>query len=76
MKQTALLLVTALLLWGAWLTLGPFLEAGFWAGVLALVTWPLYLRLRAALGKNATWSALAMTGLLTLLLLIDRKSVV
>jgi len=70
MKQTALLLVTALLLWGAWLTLGPFLEAGFWAGVLALVTWPLYLRLRAALGKNATWSALAMTGLLTLLLLI------
>ena len=43
-----------------------FLVPMAWAAIMAYTTWPLYLRLRRALGERATLSAALMTLLLSL----------
>jgi predicted PurR-regulated permease PerM len=62
-------LIVILLLSGivllSYTVLRPFLVPVIWALILAYVTWPLYLRLRNALGGRTTLSALIMTLLLT-----------
>jgi predicted PurR-regulated permease PerM len=50
--------------------LQPFLVPVAWAGILVYVTWPLYLRLRARMGGRHTISALLMTLLLALILIL------
>lgn len=50
--------------------LRPFLVPVLWAGILVYVTWPLYLRLRARLAGRPNLSALLMTFLLALVLLL------
>jgi predicted PurR-regulated permease PerM len=42
-----------------------FLVPLAWAAILAFCTWPLYIRLHRLMGGRDTWSALAMTLLLT-----------
>jgi predicted PurR-regulated permease PerM len=42
-----------------------FLVPLAWAAILAFCTWPLYIRLHRLMGRRDTWSALAMTLLLT-----------
>jgi predicted PurR-regulated permease PerM len=60
-NQLAMVFVTVLLLWGAWLVLAPFLNAIGWAVIVAVVTWPFYKKLDVWLGKSPVWSALLMT---------------
>jgi predicted PurR-regulated permease PerM len=50
-----------LLVVGCFLVLQPFITALLFAVVIVVSTWPLYLRLRAALGQRSTLSALAMS---------------
>jgi len=50
--------------------LQPFLVPVAWAGILVYVTWPLYLRLRRRLGGRHTISALVMTLILALVLIM------
>lgn len=54
----------------AFFVLQPFLVPVAWAGVLVYVTWPVYLRLRRRLGERSTLSALIMTLLLALVLIL------
>jgi predicted PurR-regulated permease PerM len=58
----------AVIVVGIFLVLQPFLSSMLVAGVLAIASWPLYVRLRKALGGSATGSAFAM--LLGILLLV------
>jgi predicted PurR-regulated permease PerM len=60
-NQLAIVLVTVLLLAGAWLVLAPFLSAISWAVIVAIVTWPFYRKLDVWLGKRPVWPALLMT---------------
>lgn len=53
-----------------WKVLNPFIIPVAWAGILVYVTWPLYLRLRNSLGGRHTPSALLMTLLLALTLIL------
>lgn len=63
-------LILALLLGGllvlAYAVLHLFLVPIAWAAIMAYATWPLYVRLRRALGGRATLSAAVMTLLLSL----------
>lgn len=52
----------------AWLVLRPFLVPVLWAGILAFVTWPLFLRLQR-LVRSRTLAALLLTLLVTALLI-------
>lgn len=61
--------LAGLLLLG-WKVLNPFIIPVAWAGILVYVTWPLYRRLRTAFGGRHTPSALAMTLLLALTLIL------
>jgi len=61
--------LAGLLLLG-WRVLSPFIIPVAWAGILVYVTWPLYLRLRKALRGRHTPSALLMTLLLALTLIL------
>lgn len=54
----------------AFQVLQPFLVPVAWAGILVYVTWPLYQRLRRQLGGRSTLSALCMTLLLALVLIL------
>lgn len=54
----------------AFVVLQPFLVPVTWAGILVYVTWPLYLRLRQRLGGRPNLSALLMTLLLALVLIL------
>lgn len=54
----------------AFFVLKPFLVPVAWAGILVYVTWPLYLRLRRRLGQRPALSALIMTLLLALVLIL------
>jgi predicted PurR-regulated permease PerM len=53
---------------GTFMVLQPFLPALVFAGVLAIATWPLFERLRKAVGGNSTLAAMAM--LLAILVLV------
>lgn len=61
-----LLLVFGLALW----VLSPFWAALAWAGVLAYVTWPMYVRLAGRLRRRSTLAALGMTLLVAIVLLV------
>lgn len=50
--------------------LQPFLVPVAWAGILVYVTWPMYLPLRRRMGERSTLSALIMTVLLALVLIL------
>lgn len=67
-------LVLALFLGGlillAYRVLAFFLIPVAWAGILAYVTWPLYLRLRARLRERSGLSALLMTTALAMVLIL------
>jgi predicted PurR-regulated permease PerM len=54
----------------AFAVLRPFLVPVAWAGILAYVTWPVYLRLRRRLPQHTTVAALLMTIFLTLVLIL------
>src|SRR5262245_26515451 len=62
-------IVVAVLLAGlvllSYVVLRPFLVPVIWALILAYVTWPLYVRLRALLRSQVTLAAIIMTLLLT-----------
>jgi len=60
----------ALVVVGILLVLQPFLSSMLVAGVLAIATWPLFLRLRKAIGGNATLAASVMLILIVLLVVI------
>lgn len=53
-----------------WQVLSPFVIPVAWAGILVYVTWPLYARLRKAVGGRHTLAALVMTVLLALTLIL------
>lgn len=63
-------LLLALLVVLAFSIVQPFLASIAWALILCYVTWPLYARLRSALGNRQTLSALLMTLLLALSLVV------
>lgn len=54
----------------AFVVLKPFLVPVTWAGILVYVTWPVYLRLRLRLHGRPNLSALLMTLLLALVLIL------
>ena len=58
----------ALILVGIFMVLQPFVSAMVFAGVLAIATWPLFERLRRAVGGNSTLAATTM--LLAILILV------
>ena len=58
----------AIVVIGIFMVLQPFLSAMVFAGVLAIATWPLFERLRRAVGGNATLAATAM--LIAILVLV------
>jgi predicted PurR-regulated permease PerM len=59
-----------LLLAGCALVLRPFLAAILWAAILAVSTWPVYVRVERFMGGYRTPAALVMTLLLASLLLV------
>lgn len=61
LRRTLLILLAGVLGLLCLLVLRPFLSSILWAVILAYVTWPLYRRLPAALGRFPTASALIMT---------------
>ncbi|MGH7319227.1 MAG: AI-2E family transporter [Candidatus Rokuibacteriota bacterium] len=60
------LVAAALLVFGAYVILAPFLVPIAWAAILAYTTWPLYRRVRSVLGGRDFWAALTMTCLVIL----------
>ena len=58
----------AIVVVGIFMVLQPFVSAMVFAGVLAIATWPLFERLRHALGGNSTLAATMM--LLAILVLV------
>ena len=76
-KQIVSILFTCLILAGAFAVLKPFLLAIIWAAIIAIASWPLYLRIEEALRRPARPSAVLTTALICLLLvgpmvLLDR----
>jgi predicted PurR-regulated permease PerM len=55
---------------GVLMVLYPFLSAMLFAGVLAIATWPIFERVRHAVGGNATLAATAMLVLIMVLVII------
>ena len=65
-QVTAALVATGALLVGAYVILEPFLVPIAWAAILAYVTWPIYRRVRHAVGGRNAWAAFFMTWLVIL----------
>src|SRR4029453_19648587 len=55
---------------GVFVVLYPFLSAMLFAGVLAIASWPIFERLKHAVGGNATLAASAMLILILVLVII------
>jgi predicted PurR-regulated permease PerM len=55
---------------GIFLVLRPFLSALLFAGVLAIATWPAFLRMREGLGGRPTWAASMMLLLIVVLVVM------
>lgn len=53
---------------GCFVVLRPFVSALMWAAILCFSTWPVYSRLERAFKGRRTGAALAMTGLITIVL--------
>lgn len=69
-KQIAQIVLVSLLLAGCSLVLLPFLAAILFAAVICVTTWPIYAWLRRKLRQRDWLSALAMTLLLILVILV------
>ena len=69
-KQVAQIALVSLLLAGCLLVLLPFLAAILFAGVICITTWPIYSWLRVKMRNHDWLSALAMTLLLILVVLV------
>lgn len=69
-KKLAQISIITLLILGCLLVLHPFLAAVLFAGVLCVTLWPLYLRLKKLLRCGDTLSALVMTILLILVIIL------
>ena len=67
-EQYARIVAVALLVFGCFLVLEPFLGAILFAGVLCLSTWPLFIRLRDRL-RGRSWLAAAIVVLVLILAL-------
>lgn len=67
-EQYARIVAVALLVFGCFLVLEPFLGAILFAGVLCLSTWPLFVRLRVRVGGRS-WLAAALAVLVLMLAL-------
>jgi predicted PurR-regulated permease PerM len=67
-EQYAQIVAVALLVFGCFLVLEPFLGAILFAGVLCLSTWPLFIRLRDRL-RGRSWLAAAIVVLVLILAL-------
>lgn len=67
--QILTLAVLTVLIVGCFFVLRPFLTALAWAAILCTTTWPLHLRLKAALRGRAGLAAAGMVVLLSLLML-------
>src|SRR6266851_4310670 len=67
-EQYARIVAVALLVFGCFLVLEPFLGAILFAGVLCLSTWPLFVRLRNRIGGRS-WLAAALVVLVLILAL-------
>ena len=63
-------LLTALVCVGCYLILSPFLTAVIIAAILAVVTWPFFLKIRAACRERSTLAAsLMVTGIIVVFLI-------
>jgi predicted PurR-regulated permease PerM len=65
-----------LLLYGAFLIISPFLKAITWAGILAVLVYPAYAWLLKVLRGRATFAALTVIVLLTLIVVIPGLRIV
>ena len=69
LNQYAQLAAVVIVVVGCYLVLNPFVPAVLFAAVVCSATWPLYVRLRKVLWGRPALAALAMTLLLTLLVI-------
>ncbi len=67
-KQIVSILFTCLILVGAFAVLRPFLLAIIWAAIIAIASWPLYLRIELRCGGRRGLASLLTTALICLLL--------
>ncbi len=70
LHRVLLTLIIVILFYLGYQVMEVFLVPAAWAGILAYVTWPIYLRLRRLLGDGPNRSALIMTLLLTAVLVV------
>ena len=66
------LAAVALLVAGCLLILRPFMSAALWAAILCFTTWPMFLRLDAALGGRRSLAALVATLALAAIIAVCR----
>lgn len=69
LRQFAQLAAIAVVIFGCYQILSPFIPAILFAAVVCLSTWPLYVRLRGAMRGNSTLAALVMVLLLIVLVI-------
>ena len=67
-KQIVSILFTCLILAGAFFVLKPFLLAIIWAAIIAIASWPLYLRIEARCGGRRKIASALTTALICVLL--------
>ena len=67
-KQIVSILFTCLILAGAFVVLKPFLLAIIWAAIIAIASWPLYLRIEARCGGRRNIASALTTALVCVLL--------
>jgi len=67
-KQIVSILFTCLILAGAFVVLKPFLLAIIWAAIIAIASWPLYLRIEARCGGRRKIASALTTALVCVLL--------
>jgi predicted PurR-regulated permease PerM len=68
-RWLGLVVVTGIVLYLCWQMLAPFVDVLLWATVLAIVSWPLYRRLRRS-GRSASAASAITTALVVLVVLI------
>jgi predicted PurR-regulated permease PerM len=67
-KQLVSIVFTCLILAGAFAVLKPFLLAIIWAAIIAIASWPLYLRIEQVCGGRRPIAAVLTTALICVLL--------
>ncbi len=69
-ERYAVTAALALLVFGCYLVIRPFITAFLWAGIITVSTWNIYLRVRAWLGQRRGLAAAVMGVALTAVLLV------